>query len=273
MRICRTGLAVYAEVIVAHDGSPAASRALVTGGHLATAWGCPVHVVHVSNEAAVPVFDSGGLPTEVIHADDVTSTLIEVQESRQALLCLASRGRSAVGTALFGSVTADLLRRTHVPMVLTGPGHDPSVDASPAPSRALVCLDGSPTSEVIVPIARQWARELGLHLTFLHVAYPPGERGMDSGAVDDHTAAAIEQVIRHGRSVVDDGMDASWAVVRHTTPAVAILAEAEHHRADLVLMATHGRSGLERVLVGSVTAEVVRRAPMPVVVCRPHGLA
>jgi nucleotide-binding universal stress UspA family protein len=66
------------------------------------------------------------------------------------------------------------------------------------------------------------------------------------------------------------GVDAAWAV-RHGRAADEILAAADESGADLIAMATHGRTGIGRLLFGSVAEAVLRRAPVPVFMIRePH---
>jgi nucleotide-binding universal stress UspA family protein len=65
------------------------------------------------------------------------------------------------------------------------------------------------------------------------------------------------------------GASIETAVVVHHDPARAILAEMDARRADLVAIATHGRSGMARLRLGSVADKVVRAAPCPVLVARP----
>jgi nucleotide-binding universal stress UspA family protein len=60
-------------------------------------------------------------------------------------------------------------------------------------------------------------------------------------------------------------------VVVHDQPAVAILEEVKAHRADLVALATHGRSGLPRLFLGSVADKLVRGTTVPVLLQRPEG--
>ncbi len=60
-------------------------------------------------------------------------------------------------------------------------------------------------------------------------------------------------------------------IVSHVRPAIAILDDASAHGVDLIALATHGRGGLKRVLIGSVADKVLRGAIAPVLVYRPVG--
>ncbi len=65
---------------------------------------------------------------------------------------------------------------------------------------------------------------------------------------------------------------ATWEVLHHTKPAVAIVEHAHDVGASMIAMATHGRTGLPRVVLGSVAMEIARHAPCPVLVHRPLHL-
>jgi nucleotide-binding universal stress UspA family protein len=92
----------------------------------------------------------------------------------------------------------------------------------------------------------------------------------DSVTVDT-TGDVVDALVREGEDVVDEasgvldslGVDYSTSV-EQGTPAKTIVDYAEQERHDLIAMPTHGREGLSRYLLGSVTAKVVRLAPMPV---------
>lgn len=73
-------------------------------------------------------------------------------------------------------------------------------------------------------------------------------------------------------------LDPEWAAGRHVTiatrsgsPFAQILAYAKEHDIDLIVMGTHGRSGLSHALIGSLAEKVVRKAPCPVLTVRPKG--
>ena len=62
------------------------------------------------------------------------------------------------------------------------------------------------------------------------------------------------------------GVEASETIVEDDSPSRAILAYADEQDCDLIVMGTHGRTGLDRVLLGSMTERVVRLAPIPVLI-------
>lgn len=73
------------------------------------------------------------------------------------------------------------------------------------------------------------------------------------------------------KSLADRGLNVE-ARVWYGPPAAAIVTVACSEKVDLIVMATHGRSGLERLVLGSVTESVLRSAPVPILVVRPEGV-
>jgi len=123
---------------------------------------------------------------------------------------------------------------------------------------ALVAFDGSPEAEAIIPFFVAIAGPLDVEVTLLRVL-PAGElHDAHQRRVD-----AEEYLAPLAAELRSRGVRARTAV-RHGEPATEILAGATEAGADLIAMTTHGRSGLGRVLMGSVAEAVLRRASMPV---------
>jgi nucleotide-binding universal stress UspA family protein len=265
---------VYRAVLVPFDGSERSLVAVPWAEVLAGAWACEVEVLHVD------VADDGDLVPEVgghlvRHVDgrDPAATLIaEVHlTAPDDLLCMSTHGRTAVGELLLGSVTGTVLHDLHSELVLVGPKVDPS-GAAVRPRRALVCLDGSAVSASILPVARQWAEGLDLEVVLLHVTYPLGAPGAVQVDLPEEVDVIVEDLAGIAADWKDGGVAAQWSLAESEHAATGILEQAVARGADLILMATHGRTGLERVLMGSVTKAVVRQASVPVVTLRPPGL-
>ncbi len=124
-------------------------------------------------------------------------------------------------------------------------------------------------------LARRWEAELHLfHAVVLHEHDPhnPAHHLPDAGEIVAHlqrTAATAMRAELENRGVA--GIEIVHAHERAPLPAPAILEYAADHGVDLVVMGTHGRRGLGHLLLGSVTEEVVRKAPCPVLTVRPDG--
>jgi nucleotide-binding universal stress UspA family protein len=128
--------------------------------------------------------------------------------------------------------------------------------------RALVALDGSPEAEAIVPFLADIAGPLDLQVTLLSVLPPGALDDAERRRVDATEYLAPLAIELRGRGI------RAQTAVRHGEPADEILAAALEAGADLIALTTHGRSGLRRILVGSVAEAVLRRARLPVLAMR-----
>ena len=139
--------------------------------------------------------------------------------------------------------------------------------------RALVPLDGSPVAESIMPFLMQIAGPLDMAVTLLRVVEPLAAivgDGTQPVIVDDvpaRTRDAEEYLAPLAAMLRARGVKSSWAV-RRGRPDKEILAAARDASADLIAMSTHGRSGLGRLLFGSVAEQVLRHADVPVFMMR-----
>ena len=139
-------------------------------------------------------------------------------------------------------------------------------------------LDGSPESEAAIPAAVEAAKTLGLPMALLHVVAPvvlatsAATDGFESD-VARLMAVADEQAEAYMRAKTADLRAAGVADVRGEVlrgfPATQLLDYAQAHPGSLMVMSTHGRSGIGRFLLGSVTDRVVRYGQSAVLVVRP----
>jgi nucleotide-binding universal stress UspA family protein len=131
-------------------------------------------------------------------------------------------------------------------------------------SKLLVPWDGTPESAVALPPARTLAGKTGASLTLMRVL---PDRGSSSDQDEQLARSDLERV---AREIGADGV-AVELVVRRGDPAAEILAEASLQRAEMIVMGTHGRHGVERAILGSVAERVIAGAAVPVLVQRPGG--
>jgi nucleotide-binding universal stress UspA family protein len=140
--------------------------------------------------------------------------------------------------------------------------------------RILVPLDGSPLAEAALPLATTLARTHESHLILLRAwrLFPPSQ-GFWHGrvaysAVERYEYQAAKVYLQAQRNYLrEQGFDVR-VLLGNTFPIEAIVAAVPTKNIDLVVMATHGRRGLARWLLGSVADEVVRLAPCPVLLVR-----
>lgn len=175
------------------------------------------------------------------------------------LIAMTTHGHSGMRRVMLGSVAEDILRHTEVPVLITRP-------ATPAHAwkRIVVALDGSPQAENVLRDAVELARISGAALELVQVALPvvsaaglgefptlmPSE---DPRPYLRRMAARVEAVGVQARPVALEGR-AAPEILRHL----------EQEGAALVCLTTHGRTGLSRLLLGSIAEEVLRHAPCPV---------
>lgn len=144
--------------------------------------------------------------------------------------------------------------------------------------KILVATDGSSLSKKAVQSAIELAGAVGAELVALYVVprYPVSyfEGGLTISAQD--IARTEKQWSDHGQAIVDaveasakgEGVKAKAIIARSNLVAEAILSAARKHKCDLVVMASHGRKGLKRVLLGSETQQVLTHGTIPVLVLR-----
>lgn len=140
----------------------------------------------------------------------------------------------------------------------------------------LVPTDFSQASELAVDAAAVLARRLGVKLTLVHVHDPSALRPATMGwtkSVEDGIETEVERAIESSfRKLVDErleGVEVADTVVLHDSSAAhAICSYAEKLGVDLIVIGTHGRTGLKHLLIGSVAERVVRHATCPVLTLR-----
>jgi len=139
--------------------------------------------------------------------------------------------------------------------------------------RAVVPLDGSAVAETILPFILEIAGPLDMEVVLLRVVQPlppvviEGSRHVMSEAVEARQMDAEEYLAAMAVELRDKGVRVETRV-RRGAPTEEILAGAREIGADLIAMTTHGRSGLGRLLFGSVAEDVLRHSDIPVFLMR-----
>ena len=129
-------------------------------------------------------------------------------------------------------------------------------------SNILVPLDGTAASNAGLPLARTVVKETGGAVTLLRVVRPG-----DAVA----TQQALAELSRMSVELADSVAEVDSAVVQSADIAGAILEHIQRLRIDLVIMRTHGRAGINRAVLGSVTQDVLAGSCVPVMLVRPGG--
>lgn len=180
-------------------------------------------------------------------------------ETRANLLAIATHGRTGAARLVMGSVSETILRSTPVPVLalrpfwtyeLQPPG---GVDAQPIRT-ILVPVGPGGLSLCVLPHAVEMAKLFGARVMVLHA----------TSAADEAPEEAVAEIAERFRL---EGIDTT-TLVEPGNPAETILSACRSRAVDLAVMSTHGRGGLSRLVLGSVTEQVLREARVPLLVVR-----
>jgi nucleotide-binding universal stress UspA family protein len=182
------------------------------------------------------------------------------------LIVMGTHGRTGLRRLFAGSVATAVLRGAHCPVLALRSGA-----SAAGVQRGQVILhptDFSENSEPALSVARMLARSLGARLVVLHVAPMPVVMGGSMASeIDPRYYSDVLDGIRAGL----DGPDLKYPVetlFRQGFEPEMIRQVATELDCDLIVMGTHGRSGITRLLLGSVAEPVLSKADCPVMVVR-----
>lgn len=278
-------------IVVPLDGSERSEQALVPAERLARLLLAEVELVHVVNGGRGRTLEertaeakhyletiADRVPADVtarglvVEGGDAASDIVRLAgNDADTLIIMSTRGLGAIGALVFGSVANTVVRETEVPVVLVH-------GEQPAPSgpiqRMLVPLDGSWFAEQAIPLATDLARRSDALISLVQAidypsSNPSGDVGLGPGVVYND----LEQTRNRARSYLDTlagrlrrgDVRTTWEV-RVGPAASEIARSAETTGTDLIVMSTHGRSGVRRLAFGSVMLDVVKSGAAPVLV-------
>lgn len=267
-------------VLVPLSTSPASEAALAPAAELAQRFGAELRVLTVGVEQAevdamaARVSElAEHLPAKLdtwVDWDVPGSILAAAQEYMFAVVCMASHARGRLGEVALGSFTTPLLAHTTDPVLLVGPDYRPGHSLLGGP--VFACVDGSDTSEEVIPVAARWASALGLPLRIVTVA-EPALAGLDDRP--PHRAHWLHRDPQAYVAALADAwrrpdLDVAGHVIFDPIGAAQGLAdELEATPCGMLVVTTHARTGLRRAVFGSQAAAIVHRSPVPVLVVPP----
>ncbi|MEO8285175.1 MAG: universal stress protein [Chloroflexota bacterium] len=204
------------------------------------------------------------------------------QHTQTELAAMATHGRSGLRGWVLGSVAEKVLQASPKPLLLVRPS-TPEADlepqAHPTPAQTyrtiLVPLDGSLFAEQALERARDLAHLAGAELVLVTVMlgsddYKSETVDSESWAIADRQEA--ERLTTYLAQTAEQ-LRAGGITVRtqlmHGYPPEEILKAGEQEHADLIVMATHGRGGLQRLWLGSVAMKMVQASGLPILLVRP----
>ncbi len=268
-------------IVVPLDGSPFAERAVrpacsmaarLEAGRVLLLTCSPDDIdaaQHHLDDRAALYSDVVDVETRLVGSGDPAEVILAtVATEPDATLCMATHGRGGLRAAVLGSVAKQVVCRSTRPLLLVGP-HCRTALLETERGRMLVSSDGSDFADSIVPTAAAWCDRLGLEPWLAEVVGPDENPEPAHRPVPNREVEAAEERLGALAAQLHGPTTTAEIQVLHGAPGRSIAWFAERLPAALIAMATHGRSGLTRITMGSVANEVVRHAPCPVLITRP----
>jgi nucleotide-binding universal stress UspA family protein/uncharacterized membrane protein YfcA len=185
------------------------------------------------------------------HGDDPYTEIIDQAEvSNMDVIVMGRREKSDLVRAMLGSTVEKVIGHTHSDVLVV------PQDTQIQGKGILLPVDGSRYSQAAAVTAINLVKQCKVPITIVAVAID--ERLKDDAQA--HASMVHEQMTAEGLTASID--------IRVGMPEAQILASTKEHQADLIVMGSHGRSGLERLLVGSVSERVIGGAECPVLVVK-----
>ncbi len=275
-------------IVVGVDSSPAAAGAAQLGLKIAAAAGVDCRMVHASRDPWTAVADAaspaqsaaflaaarwaarkrvqealaGHVSGELLRDIDVEQgwppAVLDdaVREAGAGLLVLGAKPHTALGRWLGGSTVHSVARMLRAPLLVTG---TPPAEIR----RVLVAVDTSTAAGPTLDAAARFADLFDAELRVLHVIEPlpilpevppPANLSDYEHLLEEECAEKVWPLVRPDTE----------KVTRHAIPEMGIQAEATAWQADLVVVGSHGKGCVERMLVGSVTERLLNQLPSPI---------
>ncbi len=193
------------------------------------------------------------------------------------LITMATHGRSGINRWMLGSVAEKVLRATSNPLLLVRAADEGTRGEETRLTSVVVPLDGSELAESVLPAVTELAKKLDLEIILFRAFNIPF--GIYAGA-DGYYAMNFDQLIadldQEARTYLEKktdelkkrGIEKVSFVVKQGLSADEIISFGRQTADNLIAMCTHGRSGVRRWVLGSVTETVVRHCGDPVLVIR-----
>ena len=302
---------MFERILVPLDGTPVAEQALIPATSIARASGAHLHLATVlmpplmglpelPSEASLGTIEAdyleataarvqaagvASVSTKLLRVDNTARALEEHRaEVGAGLTVMASHGRGAVERAWLGSVADRFVRTSEAPVLLVratpGAGATPDLSADVRFDRVLVPLDGSEFSEAALEPAAALGGATDTRYVLLRIIEPPYAPGAALLPAGFEFPEEQAEALRREAEAELDAVAKRLGALGHAVEAVAefsapialgILRFAKNRKADVIAIATHGRGGITRALLGSVADKVIRGADSPVLIVRPRN--
>jgi nucleotide-binding universal stress UspA family protein len=273
-------------ILFAVDDDEALAEAVPVVAAYARKWGAEVRVVHVHRmdpnavggagtevvEAVVDRLRSDGVRAEgeirlVDHGDRIGPAIATVATREGAdLVAIGSRGRSDLGGLFLGSVSHDASGGLALPVLVVRA----SCTAPAEPAKVLVGVDGSAASDEAMTEAAEIAASFGATVVVVHVVQVIAAEGVAMVEPEEQAQATLRRAVG---AVEAHGVEATAEAPLDHSAANGIVAAAERHGADLVVLGSRRPSHLGGLIMGSVAHEAIHRLRCPVLLARRVGAA
>jgi nucleotide-binding universal stress UspA family protein len=284
-------------ILVPLDGSDLAARAVPFAATLAARGKSSLLLLRAVNTLAAPTESAGqalvdeaqqaldataaalaadglAVTTRVVDRQAESAILEATADENVALIVMSTHGRGGLGRFIYGSVADTVLRHAPVP-VLTVPPHGLSKWPTDGRVKILVPLDGSDLSRQAVGPACELADALGGSLLLGSVVTFPSYSMYAEGYVfvDPDPGSGMLADTRQYLEAVAAGLRTESRPVEvcatYGSPYFGITSMAREAGVGLIVMASHGRGGMSRALLGSVATATLRQSDVPIVLVRP----
>ena len=223
----------------------------------------------------------GGTVQRKVENGDAADVIIESAAADPGtLIAMATHGRSGLNRWLVGSVAEKVLRGSSNSLLLVRASDAPVSWNIGAFKSVIVPLDGSELAETVLPAAAAIANSLDPEIVLLRIYAMPyaaqssGEGFFDNTQLDAFITSLKSESLEYLEGKIaalrKAGVKSIRTLARQGLPADEIISCARETPNSLLAMCTHGRSGLKRWVLGSVTETVVRHSTNPVLVVRPQ---
>jgi len=226
----------------------------------------------------VKTFDSVGVVCTIEKGRAEEVIIEKAAVDKGTLITMATHGRSGLNRWLLGSVAEKVLRGTTNPLLLIRASEEAKGEGVAPLKSIVVPLDGSDLAESVLPAVAELAKRLDVEIVLFRAynipygAYGGGEGYYDAASLDELLAGIREEAQgylgKKAEELRKKGVAKVSGVAQEGFSADEIISFGRKTPDNLIAMCTHGRSGVKRWMLGSVTETVVRHCGDPVLVLR-----
>jgi nucleotide-binding universal stress UspA family protein len=295
---------MYTRMLIPLDGSKVAEQVLPYARFLAKALKIPVELLEVVDLEALRLLAN---PERGRYIDTLLSEKIETNKSyleaiaqsfqgtqvtcfvekgtpedmiieraasdKDTLIVMATHGRSGIQRWVLGSVTDKVLHGSTNHLFLIRANDQAEAGGEAPLKKVIVPLDGSPLAETVLPYVVDLAKKMRLEVVFMRSYALPTSTADEYETYSDELISQIEAeaqdyLAEKVREAKAKGLENVSSVVNVGYGAEEIITLARKTPDNFITMCTHGRSGVKRFVLGSVTDRVVRHSGDPVLIIR-----